>query len=87
MKILSTGYIKLSPSVRNNIVHIENSHSGECRTCDYFAMCNGGCKCQYYEKGDILCRKQLFEDEMDYLMELLFVGEFDERGFFRRRIS
>lgn len=68
-----------------NIIQIENSHRVECINCEYIAMCNGGCKCQHYENKDILCRKQILNEEMDKLLDLLYEGEFTDDGYFRKR--
>lgn len=69
----------------NNIIQIENSHRAECRNCEYIAMCNGGCKCQHYENHDILCRKQILNEEMESLLDLLYEGTFTREGFFKKR--
>lgn len=71
--------------IRKNICQIEQSHGAACWQCDYLTMCNGGCKCQHYEKGDILCRKKVFENEMESFMRLLFLGTFTEKRFFKKR--
>lgn len=71
--------------LKNNILQIEQSHRPQCLTCKYLTMCNGGCKCQYYENGDILCRKDLFEKEIEDFMRLLAKGCFTEDGLFRKR--
>ncbi len=73
--------------MRKNICQIEQSHRSECLACDYLAMCNGGCKCQHYENGDVLCRKKLLENEMDAFMRLLSIGTFTEAVFFKKRIG
>lgn len=71
--------------LRNNICHIEHSHRSQCFECDYLTMCNGGCKCQHHEKGDILCRKDILTEELEDLMRLLSNGTFTEAGLFRKR--
>lgn len=71
--------------IQKNISQIEQSHRSQCLTCDYLTMCNGGCKCQHYEKGDVLCRKKLLSNEMDFFMRLLAIGEFTQAGFFKGR--
>lgn len=70
---------------KNNIYQIESSHRATCYSCEFLSMCNGGCKCQYYENNDALCRKKLLTDEMSDLLDLLYEGHFTEDGLFRRR--
>lgn len=71
--------------LKENVCQIEQSHRPQCLECDYLTMCNGGCKCQHYEKGAVLCRKKLLETEMVSLMHLLAAGAFTESSFFRER--
>lgn len=71
--------------LRNNIRHIERSHHPQCFECDYLAMCNGGCKCQHYEKGALLCRKDILDEELEAFMRLLFYGSFTSTGLFQKR--
>lgn len=71
--------------IRNNIYQIERSHRTQCLDCEYFSMCNGGCKCQHYENNDILCRKGLLDKEMDSFLHLLYYGCFTEDGLFKKR--
>lgn len=71
--------------IRDNIYQIERSHRAPCLNCEYLAMCNGGCKCQHYEKNDVLCRKGLIDREMELLLHLLYHGCFTEEGLFRKR--
>ena len=41
----------------------------------------------YYIKNSIKsCRKTIISEEIEYLMELLYKGEFDENGFFRKKL-
>lgn len=73
--------------LRNNIRHIESSHRNECFGCEYLTMCNGGCKCQHYENGDILCRKKLLDEEVNALLHLLYSGSFNAAGLFVKRVE
>lgn len=48
-------------------------------------MCNGGCKFQHYENHDKLCRKGVLEYELKSFLHLLYLGNFDQDGFFKKR--
>ena len=49
-------------------------------------MCNGGCKFNSLKNSIKSCRKTIISEEIEYLMELLYKGEFDENGFFRKKL-
>jgi len=65
---------------KNNIIQIESSHMAKCFNCEFLLMCNGGCKCQHFSNEDKLCRKSVFENEMDSFLNLLYYVSINEDG-------
>lgn len=72
--------------LKNNILQIEKSHEKRCIGCEFLSMCNGGCKFNSLKNSIKSCRKTIISEEIEYLMELLYKGEFDENGFFRKKL-
>ena len=66
--------------LKNNSLQIESSHNVMCQKCEFLLMCNGGCKFQNKMHNSSLCRKDLLIKEMDCLLELLHIVEFNEDG-------
>ena len=64
----------------NNVSQIESSHNVMCQKCEFLLMCNGGCKFQNKIHNSLLCRKELLVKEMDSLLELLHIVEFNNDG-------
>lgn len=71
--------------LQNSIYISENSHMDKCKSCEFLVTCNGGCKFQHFINNAPLCRKNLLEEELPYLLELLYLGEFTNEGNFKRR--
>nr|WP_287559074.1 radical SAM protein [Roseburia sp.] len=52
---------------------IENDHREECFNCDYYAICNGGCKYSaYINKQDIDCQKEYYENRLPGIVQLMY---------------
>lgn len=72
--------------LKANIHHIENAHQSKCGNCKFLMMCNGGCKFQKETHNQEVCRYSLLNNEMDSLLNLLYIGEINDEDYFQQRI-
>ena len=88
-KFLASSYLAFFEEpmqfIKNNIVISEGSHMNKCRECEFLTICNGGCKFQHLINGATLCRKETIYEELPHLLDLLYIGEFDNDGNFKKR--
>lgn len=72
--------------LRADIHHIENAHQCKGENGTFHMMCNGGCKFQKQIHNQEVCRYSLLSDEMDALLNLLYIGGINDEEYFQQRI-